>query len=180
MQNPENIFLNEYENKINHLFLKNPSGSELNKNSEKNNNIGKSQDFQNNLKQRKIIFKVDKENKPTKNKEKQNIIKTENNANYIDNNSNEDLSLGLFQQYDNDLFQNNENQLNKDLEVLDNEDIISNVESNNTSNNPYIIHNNKSYKTKKNVINDSNSQRIDVSRAYNTETIFIGKANDLK
>ena len=180
MQNPENIFLNEYENKINHLFLKNPTGSELNKNSEKNNNIGNSQDFQNNLKQRQILFKDDKENKPTKNKEKQNTIKTENNANYIDNNSNEDLSFGLFQQYDNDILQNNENQLNKDLEVLDNEDIISNVESNSTSNNHCIIHNSKSYRTEKNVINDSNSQRNDASREYNTETIFIGKANDLK
>ena len=57
---------------------------------------------------------------------------------------------------------------------------MSNAESNSSSHNAYLIENNKSYKNEKNVINDYNFQRFEVSRVYNTETIFVGKINYLK
>ena len=90
----------------------------------------------------------------------------------------EEISLGLFQEYDNVFFQDKDNELRNSFDALENENIINNLESNSAiyNNNSLRGDNSIIFQTSNNVINSSNFQDSLEQEAYNnTRTIFIGK-----
>lgn len=176
-------FLNDYENTIK-LFLRNEPVRETNKTIEANNqiNIIQSNQSQNNeIIQNANTLKAEQKEKNFGNCTVKNKIETEKNPVIENNNMNgmmEEISLGLFQEYDNEYFQDKDNELRNSFDAFENENIINNIESNS------VIFNNNSLRgdnsivcqTSNNVINNSNSpESLGQEACNNTKTIFIGK-----
>lgn len=174
----DQIFLKDYENTISHFNCKNNTSKKTG--TESNKKIENIQNKLNNKK--KIIFKVEhpkNNNSSHEEKESQKKIETEKNVNNINNinnflQENDNLSLNLFLDY-NMHYQDGENELNKEFEVLERSSLFVNIGSNNASFNRNFIQNdnNNINQTENNVINHSNSEN-DGDVNFQTKTIIVG------
>ena len=177
-------FLNDYENTIK-LFLRNEPVRETNKTIEANNqiNIIQSNQSQNNeIIQNADTLKAEQKEIKSRNCTVKNKAETEKNP-VIENNNNmngmmEEISLGLFQEYDDVHFGDKDNDLRNSFDAFENENIVDNLGSNSA------IYNNNSFRgdnpvvcrTSNNVINNSNfPDSLGQEEYNNTKTIFIGK-----
>jgi hypothetical protein len=176
-------FLNDYENTIK-LFLRNEPVRETNKTIEANNQINviqSSQSQNSEIIQNGNTLKAEQKEIKSLNCTVKNKIETEKNPVIENDNMNgmmEEISSGLFQEYDNVYIQDKDNELRNSFDAFENENIINNLESNSAiyNNNSLRGDNSIIYQTSNNVINSSNFQDSLEQEAYNnTKTIFIGK-----